>query len=97
MTKSPEEHVDPFDNPISKALRDRADERRQKMKAFNYKFNTSKVDEIEKEPAYKRQGVELSDTSTSNAPIASRSSVALDENDDVQLRTNNSFLHDNVD
>lgn len=97
VTKSPEEHVDPFDNPISKALRDRADERRQKMKAFNYKFNTSKVDEIEKEPAYKRQGVELSDTSTSNAPIASRSSVALDENDDVQLRTNNSFLHDNVD
>lgn len=97
VTKSPDEHVDPFDNPISKALRDRADERRQKMKAFNYKFNTSKVDEIEKEPAYKRQGVELSDTSTSNAPIASRSSVALDENDDVQLRTNNSFLHDNVD
>jgi len=46
-----------------KLLRDRADERRQKMKAFNYKFNTSKVEEFEKEPAYKRQGIELSDTS----------------------------------
>ena len=97
VTKAPEENVDPFDSPISKVLRDRADERRQKMKAFNYKFNTSKVEEFEKEPAYKRQGVELSDTATSNEPLASRSSVALDENEDVQVRRNNSFLHDNVD
>jgi len=97
VTKEPEENVDPFDSPISKALRDRADERRQKMKAFNYKFNTSKVEEFEKEPAYKRQGVELSDTATSNEPLASRSSVVLDENEDMQVRTNNSFLHDNVD
>ena len=97
VAKAPEENVDPFDSPISKVLRDRADERRQKMKAFNYKFNTSKVEEFEKEPAYKRQGVELSDTATSNEPLASRSSVALDENEDVQVRSNNSFLHDNVD
>ena len=55
------------------------------------------VEEFEKEPAYKRQGVELSDTATSNEPLASRSSVGLDENEDVQLRSNNSFLHDNVD
>ena len=97
VTKEPEENLDPFDSPISKALRDRADERRQKMKAFNYKFNTSKVEEFEKEPAYKRQGVELSDTATSNEPLASRSSVGLDENEDLQVRSNNSFLHDNVD
>ena len=97
VTKEPEENLNPFDSPISKALRDRADERRQKMKAFNYKFNTSKVEEFEKEPAYKRQGVELSDTATSNEPLASRSSVGLDENEDVQVRSNNSFLHDNVD
>ena len=97
VTKEPEENLDPFDSPISKALRDRADERRQKMKAFNYKFNTSKVEEFEKEPAYKRQGVELSDTATSNEPLGSRSSVGLDENEDVQVRSNNSFLHDNVD
>ncbi|MGB0769355.1 MAG: cell division protein FtsZ [Flavobacteriaceae bacterium] len=97
VTKEPEENLDPFDSPISKALRDRADERRQKMKAFNYKFNTSKVEEFEKEPAYKRQGVELNDTATSNEPLASRSSVGLDENEDVQVRSNNSFLHDNVD
>jgi len=96
VSKIPAEDEDPFNNPISKTLRDRADERRKKMKAFNYKFNSSKVDEFEKEPAYKRKGVELSDTSSSEN-VASRSSVTLDDNEDVQLRTNNSFLHDNVD
>ncbi len=96
VTKAPLEDEDPFNNPISKTLRDRADERRKKMKAFNYKFNSSKVDEFEKEPAYKRKGIELSDTSSSEN-VASRSSVALDDNEDVQVRTNNSFLHDNVD
>ncbi len=96
VTKAPVEDEDPFNNPISKTLRDRADERRKKMKAFNYKFNSSKVDEFEKEPAYKRKGIELSDTS-SLENVASRSSVALDDNEDVQVRTNNSFLHDNVD
>lgn len=96
VSKVPAEDEDPFNNPISKTLRDRADERRKKMKAFNYKFNSSKVDEFEKEPAYKRKGIELSDTSSSEN-VASRSSIALDDNEDVQLRTNNSFLHDNVD
>ncbi|MEC8536106.1 MAG: cell division protein FtsZ, partial [Bacteroidota bacterium] len=57
----PAENTNPFDNPISKTLRERADERRQKMKTFNYKFNASKIEEFEKEPAYKRQGIELSD------------------------------------
>jgi cell division protein FtsZ len=96
VTKAPVEDEDPFNNPISKTLRDRADERRKKMKAFNYKFNTSKVDEFEKEPAYKRKGVELNDTPSSEQ-LPSRATVSLDENEDVQLRSNNSFLHDNVD
>lgn len=88
---------DPFNNPIAKTLRERADTRRQKMKEFNYKFNSAKIDEIEKEPAYKRQGVNLEETPHSSDPTASRISVASDDNDDIQLRKNNSFLHDNVD
>ena len=89
--------VNPFDNPISKTLRDRADERRKKMKAFNYKFNTSKIDEYEKEPAYKRQGIELSNLNSKAENQVSRTSISYDENDDIQVRSNNSFLHDNVD
>ena len=67
------------------------------MKAFNYKFNTSKIDEYEKEPAYKRQGIELSNSNSMAENQVSRTSISYDENDDIQVRSNNSFLHDNVD
>ena len=97
VTSIPEEKQDPFNSPISKTLIDRADERRQKMKAFNYKFNTSKIEEIEKEPAYKRQGVSLEDVEHSSETHASRTTIGLDDNEEVQLRSNNSYLHDNVD
>ena len=97
VTSLPEEKQDPFNSPISKTLIDRADERRQKMKAFNYKFNTSKIEEIEKEPAYKRQGVSLEDVEHSSDTHASRTTIGLDDNEEVQLRSNNSYLHDNVD
>ncbi|WP_228850571.1 cell division protein FtsZ [Aegicerativicinus sediminis] len=91
------EEIDPFNSPISDLLKERANERRRKMKDFNYKFNSAKIDEIEKEPAYKRQGVNLDQTQHSSETNASRMSVGNDENDDIQLRRNNSFLHDNVD
>ena len=97
ISSEPSDTVNPFDNPISKTLRDRVDERRKKMKAFNYKFNTSKIDEYEKEPAYKRQGIELSNSNSKAENQVSRTSITYDENDDIQVRSNNSFLHDNVD
>ena len=97
VTKAPEETTDPYNSPISTSLRERADERRKKMKAFNYKFNTSKIDDIEKEPAYKRQGVNFNDVAHSSDVQSSRTTIGLDDNDEVQLRSNNSYLHDNVD
>ncbi|MDO1501503.1 cell division protein FtsZ [Winogradskyella maritima] len=93
-----EEDIDPMNSPISDILKARADERRRMMKDFNYKFNNAKIDEIEKEPAYKRQGVNLEDAKhSSESTDASRMSVGTDDNNDIQLRSNNSFLHDNVD
>ena len=66
------------------------------MKDFNYKFNNpGRIDELEKEPAFKRQGLDV--TSMPNQNSQSRLSLGIDSNDDVQLRSNNSFLHDNVD
>ena len=97
VTTEPKENTNPFESPISKTLRDRADDRRQKMKAFNYKFNASKIEEFENEPAYKRQGIELSDGPEGFENQVSRTSVTSDENEDIQVRSNNSFLHDNVD
>lgn len=87
---------DPMNTPISKLLRERTEERKRKMKEFNYKFKNSpsRIDEIEKQPAYKRMGIDLSETK--NESNISRTSVNTDE-DGIELRKNNSFLHDNVD
>ncbi len=87
----------PMEMTIEDTLRQRAEERRRKMKEFNYKFhnNTARIDEYEKEPAYKRMGIDLHDSRVDNSK--SRLSLGSDSNDDLQLRSNNSFLHDNVD
>jgi len=89
--------VSPVEMTIEETLKHRADERRRKLKEFNYKFhnNPSRIEELEKEPAYKRLGVDLSNNADNTAN--SRMSLGTDSNDDLQIRTNNSFLHDNVD
>ena len=91
------QQVSPLESSIEDLLRQRADERRRKMKELNYKFpnNPSKIDEFEKEPAYKRMGIEISSPQTDSNK--SRMSLGTDSNNEPQLRTNNSFLHDNVD
>jgi cell division protein FtsZ len=83
-------------------LRNRAEIRRKKMKDFNYKFVNKfnqNIDDIESQPAYKRMGVDLDDvpTSSENDKNNSRMTLGTDDNDEIQLRSNNSFLHDNVD
>ena len=91
------EDISPVEMTIEETLKHRADDRRKKLKEFNYKFhnNPSKIEELEKEPAYKRNGVDLS--SNTQANTNSRFSLGTDSNEDMQLRSNNSFLHDNVD
>ncbi len=91
--------ISPLDLTISE-LQKRASERKEKMKQFNYKFinkMNKNIDEIEKEPAYKRMGVELDETSHSSDITQSRTTLEVDDENDIQLKSNNSFLHDNVD
>jgi len=91
------EEINPLEMTIEETLKFRADERRKKLKDFNYKFhnNSNRIEELEKEPAFKRSGVDISTNPMSNN--TSRISLGTDSNDDIQLRSNNSFLHDNVD
>ena len=56
--KKKQKEVSPLDATISE-IQKRSHSRREKMKNFNYKFmnNVSQnVDDIEKQPAYKRNG-----------------------------------------
>ena len=89
------EEVSPLDLTISE-LQKRAEERRKKMKGFNYKFNdqlNKNIDEIERQPAYKRLGLDLN----SGASISSSKTAIKIDDSDIDFKSNNSFLHDNVD
>lgn len=93
--------VSPMNRTIAE-LKDRAEIRRERMRDFNYKFVNKfnqNIDDIESQPAYKRMGVNLDEvpTSSESDKNKSRMSLGTDDNDDIQLRSNNSFLHDNVD
>ena len=88
---------DPFNSSVTDFQNQRSAERRLRMKEFNYKFNRSKIEDIENEPAYKRMGIELENKNYSEENEISRTSISIDENDDMKIRKNNSFLHDNVD
>ena len=88
----------PFDKKIKETATKENEERKEHLKKFNHAFkhSMSKIDEFEKQPAYKRMGLELDQPSSSESKD-SRLSVDNDKNDEIQLRSNNSFLHDNVD
>jgi len=97
-----ENEISPLNATISD-IKKRTDLRRQKMRELNYKFQNSRgtnsdayLDDIESQPAYKRMGVDL-DEGTTGITNTSRTTLSMDKNDDLKLRSNNSFLHDNVD
>ena len=90
------ESDDPFDQSIAMSMAAQNEKRKAHLKAFNYQFKhqIQRVDDMEREPAYKRQGVSLE----SQVPeVSSRLTLDVDQNEKIQLRSNNSFLHDNVD
>jgi cell division protein FtsZ len=88
------EDVNPIDNKIdfanSKLVRDRFN----RLGSFQYKFTSNEVDN--KEPAFKRIGLEVQNNGISDENPISRMSVN-GEGNDLNINNNNSFLHDNVD
>lgn len=75
----------------------KASERHAKLKAMSMQLTSpDKVDELERQPAYLRKGLQLNEPDTSGKQV---SRYSLDGSEEVRggLRTDNSFLHDNVD
>lgn len=91
--------INPTEMTIEESMKLRAEERRRKLKDFNYKFQNQqmgRLEDLEKEPAFKRSGVELNEPTKSDSATMSR--ITQDGNgQNLFLRSNNSFLHDNVD
>ena len=86
----------PFEISIDETFLSNPDKRREQLKEFNYRFKhkINRVDDMENEPAYKRMGLDINEKIPEGG---SRLSLDSDSNEDLQLRSNNSFLHDNVD
>tara|TARA_B100001094_G_scaffold41017_1_gene35684 strand:+ start:2755 stop:4593 length:1839 start_codon:yes stop_codon:yes gene_type:complete len=87
--------LNPINCSISEGLAKRTEARKIKLKEYNHNFSKAKrISEMEKDPAFKRAGVNLEDVESVKV---SRTSVSEDTNGEINMRTNNSFLHDNVD
>ncbi len=95
---APEMEADPLDRPIEETMRKRNEGRSKRLRQFNYKFKNvqGNILDNEKEPAYKRQGLELNQSKLSEQSQLGNTSIGGD-GDDLEFRSNNSFLHDNVD
>ncbi len=69
-----------------------------KLKALSLKMKIpGGINDLEKEPAYKRRNIRLDETPHSSESNVSRYTLSEDEDNKTSLKQNNSFLHDNVD
>jgi cell division protein FtsZ len=76
----------------------KSQERINKLRELSMKIKTAQgLIEHEKEPAYLRKNVVLTNVTPSSESHVSRLSLSEDENKQTKLNQNNSYLHDNVD
>jgi cell division protein FtsZ len=89
----------PVPDPVSEeALQQKIREREQRLRDLSVKLKTPEgLHDLEKQPAFVRRNVSLNKVPASHESQVSR--YTLNEGDDnkVQIKSNNSFLHDNVD
>ena len=72
--------------------------REEKLKNISNILRTpSGLTNLIDEPAYKRNGIDLEEVPHSSESEISRHTLSLGDDNSVQIKPNNSFLHDNVD
>jgi cell division protein FtsZ len=73
-------------------------ERIMKLKELSYRIgNSNNLNDMEKEPAYKRRNIKLDTVPHSSESNISRYTLTNEDEKKTEIRPNNSFLHDNVD
>ncbi len=73
-------------------------ERIVRLKELSKTANSQEgMEELENVPAYKRRGIKLAKTTHSSESEISRTSLVDEPESKPEIKTNNSFLHDNVD
>ncbi len=76
----------------------KAQDRVAKLKELSFKLKSPNgLSELENEPAYKRRNINLDATPHSSESQVSRYTLTEGDDKKVEIKPNNSFLHDNVD
>ncbi len=76
----------------------KAQDRVAKLKELSFKLKSPNgLSELENEPAYKRRNINLDTTPHSSESQVSRYTLSENDEKKVEIKPNNSFLHDNVD
>ncbi|GAC1553197.1 MAG: hypothetical protein NVS3B13_09630 [Mucilaginibacter sp.] len=84
------------DESIEEQLR-KSRERIMRLKDLSMKLRNGNIQELENIPAYKRKEIALQQPPASDESQISRFSLLSDSEGNIEIRNNNSFLHDNVD
>jgi cell division protein FtsZ len=85
-----------LNRPLTPAAWQKIMERKARLEAFSYTFKHAHNTMLEREPAYKRQGVAVANDNYSNQSSIGRMMLSGSASE-TEIKTNNSFLHDNVD
>ncbi|MDB5153648.1 MAG: ftsZ [Mucilaginibacter sp.] len=96
----PEPAMDSDDHKSDETIEDqlrKSRERIMRLKDLSMKLRSGNIQEMENIPAYKRKEIALQQTPPSDESQISRFSLLSDEEGKIEIRNNNSFLHDNVD
>ena len=84
------------DESIEEQLR-KSRERIMRLKDLSMKLRNGNLQEMENVPAYKRKEIALQQPPASDESQISKFSLMPDKDGNIDIRNNNSFLHDNVD
>ncbi len=81
-----------------KQLQERAYEREKRLRDLSLKLKTPEgLKDVENEPAFIRRNVVLNKVPSSSDTHVSHYTLDVDKDKNVKIKSNNSFLHDNVD
>ena len=96
----PEPIIGADDNKTQESMEEQlrqSRERIMRLKDLSMKLRSGNIQEMENVPAYKRKEIALQEPPASDESQVSRFSLLPDNEGKVEIRNNNSFLHDNVD
>ena len=80
------------------SIKKNSEARVNKLKSMSMSFrNPGNLNELENQPAYMRKNVELKEPEHSSQSIVSRHTLGEDSRSNTVIKSDNSFLHDNVD